>query len=333
MANWLVFIHSSNSKDHKYADRYLKSIRQNLNQAKKSVNVYVIQFGPTKRSPAVLLLISNHESRVIKTITPPEMGSVVDITADFIRTLKGVPIDAICGSFHGSGFCMGPWKGTKQCFMTITDFVKHVVKPLKVKLVCFDSCYMGNMTCLYEMPNFVQYVVASPGFHPYVSILSTQTFVELSTFKNRQQIVMYVKKLTCEWTIRARKRAAYSCLLVFDMIFIPTIANLVKTCWPDLNFGKHSQIDKEDSNLSDLYSASLASHNVKRQNGQTQRANSATTSVEQLQQAIKNCVVDCGTIRPCSTVHGPSVERRMPRKWQSEYKATQWYSKVLCFHW
>lgn len=279
----------------------------------QGVTLYVMWFA---RSGAysVFLKCINGQTSVINVSKARGQHQVVQVTKDWVNGIvkSGVTIDAVCGSFHGAGFAFGPWKKTKRPFMTMVDFSRLVLRPLCPAMVAFCSCYQGGMTSLYEVPECVKYVIASPGFHPYVDIFALPSFGNLPPLRrlNQKSVQEYSVRLTCEWMAKARPKASYSCMKVFDISKREDLAQVAKREWKKLHFGEHSRIDKEDANLSDLWSAAYNAPDIRN--------------------AIKNFVVGtCIQNTKCHTVFGPSVERRMPKKWQTEYMATRWYRKVL----
>lgn len=307
MPTWLLFIHSSNHKDHKFAYKYLETTIKNT-ASNPACQVYVTWFGPTRFSTAYLLHIQNGNVTVLSSHDTKDASSHV-IVLDRFTTLIPVKIDAFCGSFHGSGWCIGPWKHTKTCFMTTKDLIRVTITKLKIPLVCFDSCYMGNLSCLYELPPCVKYTVASPAFHPYQSMTELFTFCELDPANPKS----FALCLARDWMKWAWPKAKYSCLMVFDMKHIAPLVSALKIHWDALHFGQHSRIDKEDANLSDLWSAAENAPIVR--------------------QLIKRCVVHDDYLGVSKRVFGPSVECRLPRKWQGLFMETRFYKDVLVFHW
>lgn len=304
MPTWLVFAHASNHSDYRHTSRVIDWIVRNSTIT--NVIIYIAMFGPTRHSDAILLRIARGNAEVIarSPVTPMTAIAVLNTFTDMLAD-----VDAFCGTFHGSGWCIGPWKHTKECFMTTRDMIRATVAKLSIPLVCFDSCYMGNLSCLYELPQCVRYVVASPAFHPYVSLMRQETFLQLPAAAGKD----YATSLAREWTRRAWSRARYSCLLVFEMSRMAPLIETLKRDWSRLRFGSWSRIDKEDANLSDLWSAAAAAPAVRR--------------------AIADFVVDDGVRTRCKKIHGPSVERRLPRKWQQLFVQTRFYRDVLSRHW
>ena len=320
--SWFVFMSTTNWHDYNIANNVLRTMHTKMDA---DMSVYVLWFGLKSKSSTVpLLLLRAGSVQVLQVYNYLSFDDIISITRHsvsiVVKEQGGVPVDAILGYYHAAGFvCGGQWKRTKHHFMRVTDFCSIIVEPLGSPLVVFDACYMGNMTCLYEMPSCVQYVVASPGFHPYASLLSIRAFFNLPVLhkvsKLRLNTILrdYSASLCQDWMNLAWKRAKYSCLLAFDMRAIAPLANELGRSWHLLEFGEHSRIDKEDSNLSDLYNAAIHAPHIRK--------------------LIDATYLHLPYTRKCIKVNGPSVERRMPKKWQEEYRATKIWKHVLQNHW
>ena len=308
--NWLIFISSTNHSDYNYELDSLKEMQKNLSN---NVTSYVIIFGPRVGTSAQLIKIDKFSWNVIVECDYPSFNESVKITNFLVKILKkhaSNSIKSIIFSFHGSSYIVGcPYKKTKIPFMTITDIVKHVITPFKsIKLVLFDSCYQGSMSCLYELPDTIKYTIASPGYHPYHHMTQTKIFGKLDVvnFSSKESIQLFANKIVCEWNKIASK-INYKCLFVIDNSYLKQIGKLVNERFDDLVFDKKSVIIKEDKNLNDLYTSAR--------------------NIPELQEILTKCVnLKCNKCKNSvsNIIHGISMERRLPRKWQSEYKQTKW---------
>lgn len=312
MGNWLLYAHAPNAtKDLKVTRRSLNRMQLNL---EKDVGVFVIFFGPTVKSPAVLSVFTNDSEQELLVLPNSGISNVpsnLKTFTDFLLTHR-VQIDAVCFYCHGAGYGLGSWHGWSEPFLQLNDAVRILVEPFHVNLVVFDSCFQGAMSCLYELPTEVKYVLASPAFQPYVSVLWTKAFGKL---RNKQQYTEthlkdFAHSMNCEW--HTFTKAKWKCMLVFDTRYVRKIAELVKENISLLKFSKYSQIDKEDANLHDLYTAA--------------------ERVPELQKII--ALAATPTCSKCwqgctKRVHGVSTEAHLPRKWIKCYTSTKWYKEIV----
>lgn len=310
--NWFVYMHTPNHKDMKHGLRTLQKMQTQLHD---NVGVVVLHFGPTVRSDATLTY-TTRQTQVHLLTLPNSKGidSVIPNIKQAVKTTKAlkIPVTALCFWCHGSAVALSPWKKWKEPFLHITDVVQYLIKPLNTQLVCFDACFQGSMSSLYEMSDITEVVVASPAFHPYTSILTTSTFGNLNQLSDPFK---YAHALTCNWNDLTK--APYKCLLVFDMVYIRKIAVFIKYHFDELKFTRATQIDKEDANLHDIYHASLYT---------------ASSNMEYLQSLItKSIHATCSKCRTACTkkVKGPSMEAHLPRKWISDYQRTRWYREIV----
>jgi hypothetical protein len=312
MGNWLIYIHASNAKkDLKSAQKCLKEMQRNL---ALDVSAFVIMFGPTVKSPASLSVYRKDAVKEILVLENTGIPSVTGNIATFVNFLLShkINIDAVCLYTHGAAHGFGSWHGWSEPFLQLNDAVRLLIDPFNVPLVLFDSCFQGAMSCLYELSPSVQYVLASPAFQPFASVLCTKKFGQLghASFYSRKDLARFAHDMNCEW--HTLTKAKWKCMLVLDMTFIPEIAHLVHLHMNDLVFDKFSQIDKEDANLHDLYTAAR--------------------NVPEISRLVTLCAKEtCDTCWSGCTkrVHGVSMEAHLPRKWIKCYISTKWYKRVV----
>lgn len=315
MERWLIFLHAPNPREYRLAIRILKKLQERLTD---DCEVVVILFGMTIFHPCYLLSLTCDGINKLKEL-PNSNGidSVVPNCERFIETLKSLrkTFQAVCIYSHGASWALGPFKKWKRPFLPIVDAVRIFIRPFPIKLVVFDSCYQGGMSCLYELPSYTQVVIAAPAFHPFTSILETKKFSQINpkVFKSREHILTFAHDMTCEW--HTLTKVSWKCLMVFDMQYMNQLAHLVGRYFDHLIFDKTSQIDHKDSNLHDLYTAAR--------------------SIPAIQGAIQRLThKTCQTCRQHITkrVHGPSMEKRLPIKWRSAFKRTRWYRDIAKGH-
>lgn len=315
---WLLFCHAPNGHDWKKLNVSLKKMQMNLSHG---VVVYVVKFGPTVVSKSTLQRYTKKEVTLLGEFRNDGIKDVVPNCKKFVKIVRKsckhdkVVIKAACFWMHGASFGCGPWKKWDEPFLQITDLVKHILAPFPVKLVLFDACYQGGMSCLYEVSRCVEsvkFTLASPAFHPFISLIDTKAFGKLSEkcFTSNKSLKKYAHLLNCQWNDLTKVK--WKCLMVFDMRFILSIGELVKEHFHDLCLNRIAQIDKEDTNLLDLYTCA--------------------TKVPTLQLLIEKCVdSSCGkcTSSVTKNCHGMSIEGKMPRKWVKAYKDTLWFQEIV----
>jgi hypothetical protein len=306
---WLVYIYAQNNIDYKYA---MEAIYKSQKGLDSKSGLLVLLFGPTLRSKVVLTRVLAKESTILEYL-PSNEHSQVENTRYMIGRIKklGYSPKNLCFWGHGSGWVIGPWKTAKVPFMTITDFVNLVIIPLKIEFICYDACYMGSISSLYEHPEHVKVIVAAPAFHPYSSLMWVKSFSRIPNLNTKMEMLKYASKLSCEWHIITKQK--FKCIMVFDTEKVKKIANEIKKHGKELLFDKKkSQIDKEESNLHDLSVVARNVSSIIKLNKEITRA------------TCKKCVNSC-----TERVNGISIERHLPRKWQESFKATRWYKEIF----
>jgi hypothetical protein len=311
---WLIYMHTPNTKDLKHGERALKKMKDNFNE---QGGAYVIHFGSTVKSDSTLTFITKHGTTLIKTLKNPngidDAIKNLTIFSSLLQGLNGIneTIKAVCFWCHGAGYGCSPWKKWKRPLLQINDAIRLLIEPFHVPLVCFDACFQGSMSCLYELPKNVVATIAPPAFHPFVSVMWTRAFGRLNEMGiSRNSILSYAHKINCEW--QKYSKAKWKCMLVFDMQYINDIGKLVANNFALLHFDKISQVDAEDANLHDLFAA--ARHIPQLQN----------LIVRSILPSCNGCLNECN-----SRVRGMSMEAHLPRKWLEAYTSTQWYSCIV----
>lgn len=307
-ANWLLYVHT-NLKEESHERKSLKLLLKHLS---KGVSVYLIHFGPSTLSNAYLTCYTSNSITRLLTVKNKSIDDVptnLKFFSDYLLR-QSIEIDALCIVCHGASYGLGKWKTWDRPFLQINDAVRYLMKPFKIRLVLFDSCFQGNMSCLYELPKEVEVTIASPAFHPFVSILWTKAFGKLKRNMTRRDLLSYGHLITCEWNDLTR--AKWKCLLVFDMKYIPMIARSVESGYDLLKFDRVSQIDKEDANLHDLFAAARFFPSLQ------------SLIIKSTASTCKKCLDVC-----TKRVRGMSMEAHLPRKWITAYSSTKWYKEIV----
>lgn len=131
---------------------------------------------------------------------------------------------------------------------SLVDFVKRVIKNIKPRLVCFDACYMADIIMLYEIAPYTRYILASPSWHPYSSIIRTQCFGNFQENNLRRYILNITdefEKITLD-----RKEPAYSCCISFDLKSLHTILDKIDIL--DFTNKEHLYYDKNRFDLQSI---------------------------------------------------------------------------------
>lgn len=129
---------------------------------------------------------------------------------------------------------------------SVIDFVKNIIKNLRPKLICFDACYMADIISLYEIAPYTRYVLASPSWHPYSSIIRTSHFGKFSRSKD---MLKYIETLTDEFEriIIDKKEPLYSCCVSFDLKYLHSCLSKLNSI--DFSNQKHLPYDKNRYDL------------------------------------------------------------------------------------
>ena len=118
---------------------------------------------------------------------------------------------------HYYGHAMG-WRTSKH--LSVPVFIQEVLAKYRPRYTCLDTCYMADIRVFEAIHPYTRYVIASPSYHPYTSVLDTTSFFRMPTSKSSHaQWVKYLNRLVEEFTSKhiARKEPQYSCLFGFDL--------------------------------------------------------------------------------------------------------------------
>ena len=301
--SWLIFAHVINSFEMSDFKRDMKKLQHNLS---KDTDTYVLRI--YKKKLAKIYHITDSGSKEIYSLRQGKLSKNKWLL-HLIRYVKKYAnhndskILGLTYYGHGGSFVLGPWDDP---FITLRRFINIFVKTIKPQLICFDSCYMGAISCLYEIQRHCRFVIASPSWHPYKSLSTTKTFGKLP---NANELGIdwktYVAKLTCEFNDDP-KNPKYSCLIGFDLLNLKTIMKKVKT----ITFNKNTELKQHDSKQHDLYLTLEMNPSI--------------------QQEIKDLVITPTCIDKCpNNIHGMSIrEPDYKDPWHHFFIKTKWY-KIL----
>jgi hypothetical protein len=276
-------------------------------------------FGPYHNSPIHRKIITSDENIDLEPIENifsfdtsvkngifETYGKYLDILETIVVKLKmeKIKIHGVNYYGHSSGLELGS-RGRIFC----STYVAIVLKPLKPIIVCFDSCYMGQLSALYEISQVksIQYVLASPSYHPSYSILETESFGKIGSGSTDKSIMSrHIKNVSCEF--QQLVKPSYRCFLVFDMDFIPELIERFIFAIKNngVEFNKNSLVVKEDS-MHDLW-----------------RATKDTVLKNIIE---KTCKYACG-LSKCKIVRGMTVDTRLPELRHKIYRHMIWSQYV-----
>ena len=230
MNSWISLAHITDKFEDNDFKQDLDKMKKNLDN---TTDVYIIRIYAKKI--AKIIHVTNKKITLLKTI-----HKKIDSTnawclkmVDFVKT-QAKNIIALNYYGHGGAVVIGPWK---KPFMSLVNFVKIWVQILKPKILCFDSCYMGSLSSLYEISFHCKFVLASPSWHPYSSLTTLDSFGQLPNFKNKNEIQDYISKLSCEFNHLPRL-PKYACLVAFNLTNLQKLVKNLKV----LKLNKSSRI-------------------------------------------------------------------------------------------
>jgi len=311
MFNWLLIAHFTNEKERKNSEKDFSTT-----VVAKGVSIYVAMFGPNINSPVQMRKITS-EGIFDIGILPFQHGSS-NKYLHYLPTLRylvkgltrnNIKIGGVIYYGHSLGINLGSFDSMRM-FCTTSDFVETVLEKLKPKIMIFDSCYMGLISCMYEISRVrsIKYVMASPSYHPSYSVLNTKSFSKMGTGSlSKATIVKHLRGISCEFQ-QLLKQTSYRCFLVFDMDKIPPFVKELKKglLRGDFVFDKSSTVVKEDS-MHDLYRAAQTPH---------------------LKKMIKDISKHACGLNKCKVVRGLSIDIDLPVMHVPIYKRMLWYGEM-----
>ena len=104
--------------------------------------------------------------------------------------------------------------------LSLDVFVAEVISKVRPTITYFDSCYMADIRVMQKISSFTRYLMASPSFHPYTSILDTKSFYSFPKRSDpTKKWYQYVKEVVSEYNKlqRSRVEPKYTCLFGFDL--------------------------------------------------------------------------------------------------------------------
>lgn len=311
MFNWLLIGHFTNDKERRNSAKDFSTT-----VVKKGVSIYVTIFGPNINSPVQMKRITSDGVEDIGVI-PFQHGSgnkylrYLPTLRYLVRLLQRnkIKIGGVIYYGHSSGLNLGDYYHMRM-FCTTSDFVETVLEKLKPKIMLFDSCYMGMISCIYEIARVrsIKYVMASPSFHPSFSVLNTESFSRIGTGSvNKTTIERHLRGISCEFQ-QFMNQTSYRCFLVFEMDKIPRFVKELKKALirGEFKFDRSTTVVKADS-MHDLYKAARTSY---------------------MKNMIKDISKHACNLSKCKVVRGLSIDIALPEMHLPIYKKMLWYGEM-----
>lgn len=318
--NWLMLAHFKNPKER---DGCINHISGTIVQP--GVTVFIGMFGPYINSPVNLYTVTSNGAEYVGIMK--ELKSVqgkgyynkyVPKVQKLIKTFTDnkIKIHGVDFYGHSSGLLAGGYYNLKY-FLTITDLVDHVFAPLQPKVVIFDSCYMGVMSALCEMADIksIQWVLASPTYHPSFSVLETDAFGKVGTGSHdKATLGKQLRKITCAF--QDLTWPAYRCFVMIDLQKIPKLVKALKETvrlhgYDAFKFVKETQLSNADKVTHDLYKSVKDPH---------------------IKKLIREISKETCGLKHCKVARGVSIEKEFPDAHRGLYKSLKWYKEMKEFY-
>ncbi len=285
------------------------------------MTVYVAMYGPYITSPVQLAVITDKGVQYVGEMTGVhEQGSeyynkYVPKVQRLVQSLKrkNIKIHGFDYYGHSAGPLIGDgWYHSKN-FLTVTDLVRYVLQPLQPRVLIFDSCYMGVISALYELSQVksIQWVMASPTYHPSYYVLETEAFGKVGTKSHDKAFLgKQLRAISCAF--QELTRPSYRCFILIDLQKIPALVRkLTKLNHEDFVFTRETQLSRADAITHDLYQT-VKDSNIKRM--------------------VKHISKDTCGLQKCKVAQGISFEKSFPDAHRGLYKSMQWYKAMSHFY-
>ncbi len=303
MFNWVVIAYPTTNKEKQICMKTLGKIC-----LESDVNVFVFMFGPNVNSNIEMFQINIEGVHALGHLHSQNHNDdkyhKYDVLFDEI-IIKLKPYKKIHGVVyygHSSGIILGLWKGQK-ILTTVTTFVEKILIPLQPSILIFDSCYMGTISALFELSTVksLQYVLASPYYHPGFSVLETISFGKMTGIDK-----ILLQNITLEF--QHLKGPRYRCFLLFEIRKIPKLVSSLFQAITnhELIFNNKSVVNKLEG-LYDLYT-------------------SAQTS--SLKKQILNVSMLSHGVNRCNKIKGITIDIALPGSHLTVYKEMLWFQKM-----
>ena len=312
--NWLMLAHFKNPAERDGCFKHLDGTR-----VEPGVTVYVAMFGPYITSPVHLAMVTKDGAEYMGIMRSSVQGKgyynkYVPKVKKLVQTFldNKIKIHGVDFYGHSAGLLLGGYYNLKY-FLTAPDLTEHVLRPLQPKVVTFDSCYMGVISALYEMSDVksIQYVLASPTYHPSYSLLESEAFGKIGTGSHdKATLAKQLKAVTCSF--QELTRPAYRCFILIDLQKIPKLVKkLSKLTVDDFNFTNSTMLSKADKVTHDIYKS------VKH---------------PEIKKLVKEISKDTCGLKHCKVARGISIETEFPDAHRGLYKSMKWYKQMKAFY-
>lgn len=302
MKSWFIFAHITDKKEDEEFYKNFKKCRKNLGN---DTSVYILKI--YNKRIANILYMSSKEDILLKKSQQKSysrknwIGHLVEFIKEDAST-RNVDIKAISYYGHGGSVIIGPWNDP---FLGISEFVEYIIKPFDIKLVAYDACYMAGLTSVYETSYYTDFIVASPSWHPDLSVSTLKSFGNLPKNNDNKSWKDYTKKISCEFKITDKYKPKYSCLLPLDLRKLRPVIKRIK----ELELTSDTVLKLSDPQQFDLF-LSITDRKI----------------AKDLQKTIisNECISKCS-----ERIHGISIREPDPKdNWHKYFLKTKW-SKIL----
>lgn len=325
-----MLIHCTGPFDWQESTKSLQILTSNLIKHKNTkTKIYLMIVGPTKRSISESYVLSYQNGfQLIAQVQPRcqtqakkncerrDLAHTIQCLVDAVHTHEK-KMDVFMFSGHSNSFILGRWVGYKHPLMSIEELNRIVLDRFRPKLAIFDSCAMGSMSSLYNLPTtYLEIVQASPSLHPYVSTIELNAI-----FTKTTSVKTLADAIAREWHHRAGSRRDFDrCFLSFDMTKIRKVGVAIRKHWKDLIFDRRSQLDQKDYFLHDTWTAARNIPTLQRllESVTLNFGHAVSGTLLPSDHVQKRCCA------PCQRARSVSVETRTPGKWKRLFLNTKW---------
>lgn len=171
----------------------------------------------------IILIQDNQYSR-----THLYIRDLTDIVTIFLQLQSEKGKNVFIYSGHSDGLILG-YKHIY--FISMDDFSEIILGVLgkKCDLVWGDACLMGNISSLHSLKNATKYLIASPMYYNYDSVLELKN---LYRYREDDSMFDYSKRMIDEYMRNQRKKFIYKYFMVnivlYEMnLYVSKLVNII----------------------------------------------------------------------------------------------------------
>jgi hypothetical protein len=302
MKSWFIFAHITDKDEDEEFYNNFKKCRKNLDT---NTSVYILKIY-SKRLANIIYMTSDEEILLKKSQQKSySRKSWLENLVDLIKLDsidRKTDIKAISYYGHGGSVVVGPWDDP---FLGVSELLEYIAKPFNIKLIAYDACYMGGVTSIYETSHYSKFAVASPSWHPDLSVSILKNFGTLPNVNDDKTWKNYTKNLACEFKRTNKYKPKYSCLVPLDLRKFKNIVKKIKV----LKLTSDTVLKLSDPQQFDLF---------------------LSITDQKIAKDIQKTVISNFCINECpERIHGISIREPDPKDpWHKFFVKTKW-SKIL----